>query len=113
MAVFKKAKTNTFKRKVTVFCGDESLGDLDVTFEVISQDELVDLAETENDKGMCARVIKAVGDIPVEDSEEVLSGDAAIAEVLNDARAVSACAAAYLEAMKGNSFRQRAAGRRR
>lgn len=113
MAVFKKAKNNTFDKKVTVYFGDEVLGDLDVTFEIVSQDELVDLAETQNDKGMCARVIKRVGDIPVEGSDEIITGDAAIQEVLNDARAVSACAAAYLDAMKGNSFRNRAARGRR
>ncbi|MDF1622523.1 MAG: hypothetical protein P1V33_03515 [Pseudohongiella nitratireducens] len=113
MATFKKAKSNTFQKKVSVFCGDESLGDLDVTYLVVSQDELVDLAENETDAGLCRRVIKSVGDIPVEDSEEVLKGEDAIKEVLSDARAVSACARTYIECMKGDSFRHRGSARRR
>lgn len=113
MAAFKKAKSNTFKKIVTVFCGEETLGDLDVTFEVISQDDLVDVAENETDAGLCRRVIKAVGDIPVEDSEEIISGEDAISLVLSDARAVSACARTYLECMKGDNFRSRGSARRR
>lgn len=113
MAVFKKRSSNTFKKKVSVFLGDDSLGDLDVTFEQLGQDEFTDLVENENDKGLCKRVIKAVGDIPVEDSEEKISGQAAIDEVLADATCVAACAAEYMEAMKSRNFRNRGTAKRR
>ena len=37
MAAFKKAKSNTFKKTVTVFCGEETLGDLDLSLIHISE----------------------------------------------------------------------------
>lgn len=114
MATFKKRSTNTFKKKVSVFLGDESLGDLDVTFVQLSQDEFSDLVENENDAGLCKRVIQAVGDIPVDGSEgEVIKGQDAIDLVLNDASCVSACAVEYMETLKSGNFRKRGARGRR
>ena len=113
MTVFKKRASNTFQKKVSVFLGDESLGDLDVTFIQLPQDDFTDLVENENDKGLCKRVIEKVGDIPVEGSEEKVSGQEAIDLVLNDAACVAACAAEYMEAMKASNFRKRGTRRGR
>ncbi|MDX1491275.1 MAG: hypothetical protein R3332_08310 [Pseudohongiellaceae bacterium] len=107
MASFKKRASNTFKLKVAVFLGDQSLGDLDVEFEQLSQDDFTDVVENESDQGLCKRVIKSVGDIAVEDSDEVLKGADAVNLVLEDACCVAACAASYMEAMKSRNFRGR------
>lgn len=113
MASFKKRLSNTFTLAVAVFLGDESLGDLKVEFEQLSQDAFSDLVETESDQGLCKRVIKSVGDIEVEGSTEKLTGQDAIDLVLNDACCVAACANQYMEAMKTRNFRSRGSSKRR
>ena len=84
-----------------------------MTFDKLTQDELMDYAENQGDKAMLARVVQSVGKIPVEGSDQVLEGQAAIDCVLSDASCVSACAAEYLMAMKGNAFRQNGSRKRR
>lgn len=113
MAAFKKRASNVFTLTVAVFLGDESLGDLTVDFEQLSQSDFTDLVENESDQGLCKRVIKKVADIEVEGSAEKISGEDAIALVINDACCVAACANKYMEAMKTQNFRSRGSARRR
>lgn len=113
MAAFKKRLSNTFTLVIAVFLGDESLGDLKVEFEQLSQDDFTDVIENESDQGLCKRVIKSVGEIEVEGSADKLSGQEAIDLVLNDACCVAACANQYMEAMKTRNFRSRGSSKRR
>lgn len=112
MARFIAKTDNTFDRKPMVYCGDDTRGELDVTFERVSQTELDDLTE-QGDYAVVKRVLKRVGDIPKEDSEEVMKGQEAIDYVLEDVNCVSACAADYMEAMKTKNFRKAGSGKRR
>ena len=109
MAAFTKSASNTYTRGVAVFLGDQTLGDLNVTFDVLTQAEFDNLVTNENDVGLCTRVIKAVGDIPVEGSNEVIKGEDAINLVLTHPACVAACAAQYMEDFKGRNFRNRGA----
>ena len=113
MAAFKKRLSTTFTLSVAVFLGDESLGDLKVEFEVLPQDDFTDSVENESDQGLCKRVIKSVGEIEVEGSDEKIKGQDAIDLVLNDACCVAACANQYMEAMKTRNFRSRGSKRGR
>ena len=103
MATFTKRKNNTFERKVDVICNDQSMGTLSCTFERLKQSELQEYIG--NDVNLLTRVLKNVGTIPVEDSDEVLEGAEALALVLEDASAVACCALDYYNAMKGGAFR--------
>lgn len=114
MGMFKKSKaTNTFKQLVTVIMPDDSEGDLQVTYERVSFQELNDLIEEGGDMGLCRRVVKDVGTIEIEDSDEKLTGAAALEEVLTDSCAVAALTSTYIEVMKTRNFRSGKPAKRR
>jgi hypothetical protein len=108
MAKFKVASNNVFKRTVEIFFADESQGELEVQFEKVTQDELMELLGS-GDMALLDRVLKSTADIEVEGSHDVLKGDEAVKAVKADPACVAALAADYMNALKGGSFRGRGA----
>ena len=113
MAKFVSKKLETFRKMVEVFCGDETRGELGVTYSVMTQDKFDDLTENGNDYDLCKAAIHNIDDIEVEDSQDNITGQDAIDLVLKDTMAVAACAASYMEALKGKNFRAQGSKRRR
>jgi hypothetical protein len=107
MAKFQLASNNIFKRAVEIFFADTSQGELDVEFEKVSQDELMELLNDGGDTALLKRVLKSTADIPVEGSDKVLKGADAVNAVLADPACVAGLAADYMSALKGGSFRAR------
>ena len=106
MAKFAKKQSRTVKLPVEVFWGNESQGELNVEFKKIDQSQFDDLVENGNDYDLCKAVIVGVEDIPVEGSEEALTGQEALDEWLSDISCVAASAARYIGEFKGDNFRK-------
>jgi len=112
MAKFTKRKNSDFDRKVSVFLGDESLGDIDVTFKKIEQKLLDDLLD-EGEVKLLKQVVQRVGDIEDEETKEMITGQNAIDLVLEDVNCSAALVGDYLEAMKTKNFRNAGSRKRR
>ena len=111
MGTFVKKALSTFTRPVEVFHNGESLGELDVTFKHVTQTEMEAMSAL-GDIDTCRKVVVAVGDIPVDGTDQKLTGADALKFALDDAAVVSACFAAFLESMKGGNFRGRGSRKR-
>lgn len=112
MAGYKRKKTNTFPKTVSVMFPDDSTGDIKAEFKYVTQDQLEDLIDR-GDVGLLREVLVSVGEIEIEGSTEKLTGQAAIDEVVTDPCAVSALTADYIEVMKSRNFRDRGSKKRR